>query len=52
MTRDPHQLSLRETGERRRQLRGLLLLAVAAITFILLRYGSRQILTPGWWRLW
>lgn len=50
--RDPQHIPLREAGERRRQLRGLLLLAVAAIAFILLRYGLGQVLTPGWWRLW
>ena len=49
---DPQHVSLREAAERRRQLRGLLLLAIGAIAFILLRYGPGQLLTPGWWRLW
>jgi len=38
--------------ERRRQVRGLLLLAVAAIVFAILRAGIHRVFTPGWWRLW
>lgn len=52
MMRDPQHAPLREAGERRQQLRGLLLLAILAIVFILWRYGTGQIVTPGWWRLW
>jgi hypothetical protein len=40
------------TRERRRQIRGLLLLALAAILFAILRAGPHRVFTPGWWRLW
>lgn len=43
---------LRRSAEHRSQVRGLLLLAVAAIVFILARYGFARAFTPGWWRLW
>ncbi len=36
--------------ERRRQLRGLLLIAAAVLLFSLLR--AHHVFTPGWWRLW
>jgi hypothetical protein len=38
--------------ERRRQLRGLILLAVAVIVFTVFRAGVHWVFTPGWWRLW
>ncbi len=38
--------------ERRRQIRGLLLLALAILLFSLLRAGIHNVFTPGWWRLW
>jgi hypothetical protein len=38
--------------ERRRQIRGLLLLALAAIVFAILRAGVHRVFTVGWWRLW
>ncbi|MBS1801038.1 MAG: hypothetical protein JSS95_14585 [Acidobacteria bacterium] len=38
--------------ERRRQLRGLLLLAIAFIAFSVWRFDLHRIFTPGWWRLW
>ena len=38
--------------ERRRQVRGLLLLAVAAILFAVFRAGIHNVFTRGWWRLW
>ena len=39
--------------ERRRQVRGLLLLALAVLIFSLLRAGLHHVFTPaGWWRLW
>lgn len=41
-----------EQLERRRQIRGLLLLAVAAIVFAIYRAGVHNVFTPGWWRLW
>jgi hypothetical protein len=39
-------------AERRRQVRGLLLLALAAIVFAILRAGIHRVFTAGWWRLW
>ena len=36
--------------ERRRQLRGSLLLAAAVLIFSLLR--AHHVFNPGWWRLW
>ena len=41
-----------EGTERRRQVRGLLLLALAAIVFGILRAGVHNVFTRGWWRLW
>ena len=41
-----------ENHERRRQVRGLLLLAVIAIAFAILRAGVPRVFTVGWWRLW
>ena len=38
--------------ERRRQVRGLLLLAGVILLFSLLRAGLHSVFTPGWWRLW
>jgi hypothetical protein len=38
--------------ERRRQVRGLLLLALAAIVIAILRAGVHRVFTTGWWRLW
>ncbi|HMH16500.1 MAG TPA: hypothetical protein VK578_25595 [Edaphobacter sp.] len=38
--------------ERRRQIRGLLLLALSALTFTLIRAGLHNVFTRGWWRLW
>jgi hypothetical protein len=38
--------------ERRRQVRGLLLLAFAAIVFAILRAGVHNVFSVGWWRLW
>ena len=51
-TRDPGERTLREAEERRRQMRGLLVLAVMAIVFVLVRFGLDRVFTPGWWRLW
>ena len=52
-----HQQARREARqhERRRQLRGLLLLAAAVLVFSLIRASlspGQHIFTPGWWRLW
>jgi hypothetical protein len=38
--------------ERRRQVRGLLLLAGAVLLFSILRAGPHHVFTVGWWRLW
>jgi hypothetical protein len=38
--------------ERRRQVRGLLLLALAAILCAILRAGPHRVFTAGWWRVW
>jgi hypothetical protein len=48
----PTQMSPARQRERRRQVRGLLLLALTLFVFSLLRGGVHRILTPGWWRLW
>ena len=37
--------------ERRSQLRGLLLLAAIALTFLLLRARPLHLFHAGWWRL-
>jgi hypothetical protein len=39
-------------AERVRQARGLILLALAALLFAVLRVGFERVFTPGWWRLW
>ena len=46
----PHDAVKRQ--ERRRHVRGLLLLALAVLTFSLLRAGLHNVFTPGWWRVW
>lgn len=38
--------------ERRRQVRGSLLLAAVALLFAITRAGLHHAFTPGWWRLW
>jgi len=38
--------------ERVRQVRGLILLAVAVLVFGVLRAGVHRVFGPGWWRLW
>jgi hypothetical protein len=49
----PEEFTQRRNAERRRQLRGLLLLALAILLFSLLRVGLHRVFTPaGWWRLW
>jgi hypothetical protein len=42
----------RHDAERAQQVRGLLLLAVAALLFAVLRAGVGHVFTLGWWRLW
>jgi hypothetical protein len=47
-----HQLDRRNQLQRR-QVRGLLLLALAILLFSLLRAGFDHVFTPaGWWRIW
>jgi hypothetical protein len=48
---DPQKV-LAEQQERRRHVRGLLLLALAAIVFAIVRAGAHRVFTHGWWRLW
>ena len=38
--------------ERRRQVRGLVMLAVAVLIFSVLRAGVHRVFGVGWWRLW
>lgn len=38
--------------ERRRQLRGLMLLAFAVLLFSIVRMGAARVFPAGWWRLW
>ena len=45
-----HAEGLRQ--ERKRQIRGLMLLAFAVLLFGILRAGVSHVFTPGWWRLW
>lgn len=45
-----HSERLRQ--ERRRQIRGLLLLAFAVLLFSILRAGVGHVFPAGWWRLW
>lgn len=39
-----------EKIERRRQVRGLLLLAIAILLLSITRAGWHRVFTPGWWR--
>jgi len=38
--------------QRRSQVRGLLVLALAALLFAVLRAGATRAFNHGWWRLW
>jgi hypothetical protein len=49
---NPPIRSTPEHLERRRHIRGLLLLALAAIVFAIVRAGIHRVFTLGWWRLW
>jgi hypothetical protein len=42
----------REQVERRRQLRGLLLLAFIVIALSIARAGLGRVFPPSWWHLW
>lgn len=48
----PKTMTTPEQLERRRQVRGLLLLALAAVVFAIVRAGIHNVFTIGWWRLW
>ena len=50
--KNPRISSLERRGQVRGQVRGLLLLAVAAIVFAIFRAGVHNVFTRGWWRLW
>jgi hypothetical protein len=52
MPQQPAPSTARRQTERRRQIRGLYLLAIAVLIFSLLRAGAHTIFMPGWWRLW
>jgi len=52
MPQTPTLATARRQTERRRQLRGLLLLAFAILIFSLFRAGAHNVFTRGWWRLW
>lgn len=49
MSRD---LQGREQRERRRQLRGLLMLALVVLVLAWWRMGWHRAFPAGWWRLW
>jgi hypothetical protein len=49
---ESQQKNFPEHQERRRHTRGLLLLAIAAIVFAIVRAGPHRVFTQGWWRLW
>ncbi|WP_035358953.1 hypothetical protein [Edaphobacter aggregans] len=48
--RENHAEALQQ--ERKRQIRGLMLLAFAVLLFVILRAGVSNDFTPRWWRLW
>jgi hypothetical protein len=45
-----HQAAERDA--RRRQIRGLVWIAVGMIVFSVLRAGVHRVFGVGWWRLW
>lgn len=45
-------MNVREQKERRRQVRGLLLLAALVLLIAVLRAGVHNVFIQGWWRLW
>jgi hypothetical protein len=52
MSQPPAPSTARRQTERRRQIRGLLFVAIVILIFSLLRAGTHTIFTSGWWRLW
>ncbi len=51
MNPQPTQHSVSERTERRRQVRGLLLLVLVILLLSLTRAGWHRVFTHGWWRL-
>jgi len=51
-TRNVQLQQQRKIHERRRQLRSLLVIALAVLIFSLYRAGLHNVFTQGWWRLW
>jgi hypothetical protein len=51
MPQQPAPTTARRQTERRRQIHGLLLVAIAILIFSLLLAGTHTIFTPGWRRL-
>lgn len=47
-----HVRGAAEVKERRRQVRGLLLIGFAVLVFSMLRAGVHRVFTVGWWHLW
>ncbi len=47
-----HSTEASAQHERRRQLRGLLLLALAIILLTILRAGPHRIFPHAWWHVW
>jgi hypothetical protein len=41
-----------EQEERRKQVRGLVWIALGVIVFSILRAGVHRVFGVGWWRLW
>ena len=52
MSGDGRELRQREARERRRQMRGLMLLALLVLIFSWWRMGWARSFPTGWWRLW
>jgi len=46
----PHERP--EHHERRRQIRGLVWIALGLVVFSILRAGVHRVFGVGWWRLW
>jgi hypothetical protein len=52
MAQQPIPTTARQRTERRRQIHGLLLVAIAMLIFDLLHAGRHTIFTPSWRQLW
>jgi hypothetical protein len=49
---DTTRINAAHSIERRRQVRGLLLLALVILTLSITRAGMGNVFPHGWWRLW